>query len=36
MNTTSHPAAESCTSDVLYFESYAHYGIHEEMLKVMI
>jgi len=34
MNTSSQPAAEACSSDVLYFKSYAHYGIHEEMLKV--
>lgn len=33
LSTASEPAAEPCSSDVLYFESYAHYSIHEEMLK---
>jgi len=36
LNTASQPAAEACTSDALYFESYAHYSIHEEMLKVTV
>jgi len=36
LNTDSEPAIQSETgpSDALYFESYAHYSIHEEMLKV--
>jgi len=34
LSTASESVAEACPSDVLYFESYAHYSIHEEMLKV--
>jgi len=36
LNSASQPSAEERTSDVLYFESYAHYSIHEEMLKVTL
>jgi len=34
LSTASESVAEAFPSDVLYFESYAHYSIHEEMLKV--
>jgi len=34
LNSVSQPTADACPSDVPYFESYAHYSIHEEMLKV--
>ena len=36
LTTATQPPDEASTSDVLYFESYAHYSIHEEMLKVTV
>ena len=36
LNTATQPATEASISGVLYFESDAHYSIHEEMLKVTV